>query len=323
MSILPMIKVEFKRNIWVAWVAVLLTAFWAGGSTNSELADGAYRSMLNFTDSNIFIQSIYDRMVVCCGWWVLLFVFVQFGRDSLIFKKALPYTDKKLLLSKFTAFLAVLGAGFAAYALICLVMLRKYDYMFYAMKHFGPTFFGMCYLTPAGMLIIGISAALFALAVYWGLTFCCCLCRNSVQGCALGIFYAVTLASVNLFLNESAEADTSLHHNIALWLKSISPNAFVYTYEIMTGVVWLIIILITMPLCFALYGGGESKHPLFRYGFADKLTIAAAVLCCGCSGRSIFGLSESEKGLGFIIGAVTGAAAAAAINTIIKRRAAK
>ena len=40
-------------------------------------------------------------------------------------------------------------------------------------------------------------------------------------------------------------------------------------------------------------------------------------------GRSIFGLEESDKGLGFIIGAITGAAVAAVINAVIKRRAAK
>lgn len=323
MSILPVIKVELKRNLWVAWVAVLLAVVYMGGNLGGSLMSDAFDSMLDFTASYSHFVPVYGVLFTCCGWWVLLFVFVQFGRDSLLFKQALPYTDKKLLLSKFTAFLAVLGIFLAAYACVCAVLFHKFDYVFYIMRHTGPDLFGNGWLSPFSMVIAAVTAALFAAALYWFLALCCCLCRNSVHGCMLGIFFAAAAFAFNDFLSIVSDGDRPFSVLIAQWLTTVSPHAYAYTETVIWVMVSLVILAVAVPLCVKLYGGGESNHPFFRYRHTDKVCIAAAAVFFGSVGHTLLGFGENSLWLSFVIGAVFGAAAGIIINCLVKRRAAK
>ncbi len=73
--------------------------------------------------------------------------------------------------------------------------------------------------------------------------------------------------------------------------------------------------LIFIPVCFLIYGGGSSKHPVFAYKAGEILTIALTVVLFAC----LLPI-KIRPSVGYVItGAIIGAAVAAGVNAYLKR----
>lgn len=314
MRILPMIRVEMKRGFFVLWIALfMLCVFNIRGVY--DYFDSLACLVVDRTDMVTYVHNyemytsvgtyISDYELFTGLTWAIVLAFVQFGRDGLEFKKALPFTRKELLTAKMSVGVVIAVVAYAVFFVVTAFILRKNMYIVDALGWTEKIKGGVInqnLVSLAGVAMIALKELLWGLMFYSFFVLCNTLCKQPFYGCALGVGLMATVGVALNYLN-----DVLNPRGLYLF--------YVYDGSPLTGVLLIFAVVLFTSLSFLLYGGGASRHPFFKYDWVQWVAIATVALFGACLTPSAIG----GGALGFIAGAVVYGAIAAIVNKAVKR----
>ena len=310
------IKAELKRNFWVLLPALFFEFFFCYGQIMNSLENTA-RNFAQNLGGYYYLPNTLEPLLFCGLVWTFLMVFVQFYNESLVFKQALPYTNKRLIKAKFITWSAVAVLTVLFYVLMMGALVKKYDFLLTA-ESWDLSMQGAV-VTANEIIAAAIAAFLFFMAFYWYCVFCNTVCKYSAAGCGLA-FYGCMLVMLLIDLADRFDIRLGSLFNMTEWITlNYGEHAYRYVSDLFLTVFSLVVIAVCLPLSLALYGGGLSKHPLFRYDWAEKVF----VFSCMIFGAALFPMLRDayneELVPWLIIGAAIGLLTGAGVNLLIKK----
>lgn len=315
MNLMPIIKLELRRSFWVFWVAVFTVFF----LSYADVLHAAKSMVLELTDEMAIYTYIYSGMfeyaLTGALIWCLPLVFIQFDKDDLTFKQALPFTDKKLLLGKFLAFVPVALGASAVYLLLMLKAVNDHKFINYVSAWVGEG--GNCLPAYGTVFFYSLVLLVFAAALYWYLTLWCAVCRNPLAGCGIGIFGIAAFVAFMNFLNNTAMGER-LDNMYVIFSAVVSEEN---SAAIIVLAVSLAVLAVTVPLAFKAYGKGTYKHPAFKFAAAEAVFNVITALFCGFLFPVIMDFYDKAAISGCICGMLFGGVLAAVIGKTARGRA--
>ncbi|MBR6399956.1 MAG: hypothetical protein IKS17_01865 [Firmicutes bacterium] len=314
MKTLPIIKAEFRRSAWVLWPVLFALIPACIGRAANDMSNSAYYSSM-YLEGELFVTGdVLETLGTFSVLWTALLVYVQYANDRPDFAKALPYTSKQLILSKASAAVFIGAVTSAVYVLFMLGILRKYSWLVKTESWTGIE----QYIDVFDVNFVLISAAaafVLAMAMYWYISLCCCVCRRVYAGLWLAFLGFLSFTG---FMNLSNEIETvDPVSALGCVLEKVGLEG--YTISIFVMLFALVLLLITMLPALKLYGGGNSAHPVFRYSGAAK----AFYIFSGLSAALYFPYIANMRDnipLALVIGGVIGIGLGAVLNKFILKR---
>lgn len=316
MRAIPILKAELKRELWVLFAALFIEFFICCGMTDSYFSDITRETAFTLS-SNTDIFHTLEPMLACSLIWSILLVYIQFSREHLQFKQALPYTNRSLLAAKFVSWACIAVVSVLFYGAVVLYVLRKYDFLQKAAVWGSPVYDKL--LTPGALVLNCITAFVFSMAVYSWCVMWNSVCKSALHGC-IASFLGFADALLVMTLTDRVGFDAEIFTSLSFWItKHLGENFYRFTPSVMVLTVSLVTAAVFLPLCFILYGRDDNAHPHFYCRKAAAAVNIMITVFFACLIPSVMDMHGRTVFAGIIIGMVIGACTAALFGTVIKK----
>ncbi|MBQ8941209.1 MAG: hypothetical protein IJ062_05175 [Firmicutes bacterium] len=310
MKLWPVIKAEFKRSSWVLWAVLLFMLPLCGGRAVGTIKDDVYGMSRWLDSSAYFTDSMQENICLCGIWAAVLLVIVQYIKDYPNFTRALPYTGRQLILGKSVTAVVIAAANSVIYVVMMFMLTSKYDW------YIKTVYWSSDDTISAGYIVLcAFTAFLVMLAAYWYVSLCCCVSKNVYIGVGLAFLGMMTLTAFTNLLDEINFYD--ILTKFRDFLSHIAPES----YAVSLFMIFLAVTVL-VPSFFGalkLYGGGESSHPLFRYGAVNKIAILLLAVLFASFAPDVTGMYDNIP-LALMIGGAVGLALGIGFNKLVIRR---
>ena len=312
----PIIKAEFGRSVWVLWIALFLLIPVCVGRTAQNIETIAYYSSV-YLVPNIYLSSELQEIIYSASiFWAALLVFVQYTRDYPDFSRALPYTNKQLILAKSVTAAFISAVTAVVYAVVLFGFAEKNSWLIntvsWAFRDYYEDVFDKNFI-----VLSAFAAFAFAFAVYWFISLCCCVSKNAITGIALAVLAIFAFSGVMNILDNYILTDTDIVTPLRKLLQNFGAQNYTFTFLML--IVSLILFIPSFWAALRFYGGGESKHPLFRYDGAAITAIALVSIGAACFTPEFAEMRDNIP-LALVIGGIIGLLMSLTINKLLIRR---